>query len=201
MRKYEYGTTVVYTVPSGHAGGGCVSARSRNRWNPPPHHHRLFRPQFLLAQRVRDDPEEVPLALDGPLGVFGRVVGGRAGGAAERRHLAAEPLVVVAPGAFEERIPRLVPALEPGGVGEVLVEPAARDEPVLVRGRRRVPLGAGVVRQVDEHDVRSDGGRGLHGDVLGRVRGERVPHREPRWEVRRGAGVPVQPERVAVVAV
>src|SRR5262249_17294351 len=99
--------------------------------------HRLVRLQLSGGQRLANRLEEVLLAGDGPFRVLGGRVGGHAGGATKGRHFAAVRLRVLPERVLEQRVPALVPRLESGGRGELVVEPAGRDESVVVRGGRR----------------------------------------------------------------
>ncbi len=171
---------------------------------------RVFGPELAGGERLADRLEEVSLALLDRLGAFGPRVGREAGGEAEGGQLAAVRLGVGRGGILEQGVPRLRPRPEAGGLGQVLVEPARGDEPVVVRGRRRelwrpfvdpVRADLGVMRQVDEHRLGAEGLGRLHRDIFGRIDRQRIPRRELGGDVRRGAEAPVEAEHVVVVAI
>ena len=104
---------------------------------PAADHDRLVGLQLARSKRLADHLEEMALALGCALQGFRRCVRREPGGAAEGGHLATVCLWVVAVRVFEERVPRLVPRFEAGGRGELAVEPARSEEPVVVRSGGR----------------------------------------------------------------
>ncbi len=223
MRKYEYGTTVQYSVPSGQSGGGGGSLRSRNRWNPPQTTIAVSGLQLSRRERVANDLEEVPLAAGGVLPrAGGRIVRGRA---EQRENVAISRRngSWSVPRGFSNSVSRASSQLlNPAASARPTVK-AALGQELIVVGRKRAAWSAPrarwgadaagkrvrvdrwpnrrVVRQVDEHHFGLQGDGSLHRDVFRRVRRHRVPHREPRGNVRRALGDAVEAQDVGVVAV